>query len=93
MARTQRLTIRLLKQDVRDPEDALTIKLNQIPLNRDLDFTGAVFYKPSHANPPKWLKRVESSIQSRRCFRTALARAAISSVVQESGGRWLSIDF
>jgi hypothetical protein len=55
MARTQRLTIRLLKLEVRDPEDALAISLNQIPLNRDLDFSGAVFYKPSHANPPKWL--------------------------------------
>jgi len=55
MARTQRLTIRLLKLEVRTPEDALTIDLSKITLKAGLDFSGEVFWRPSHANSPKWL--------------------------------------
>jgi uncharacterized protein (TIGR04141 family) len=65
MARTQRLTIRLLKLEVRAPEDALAVNLNKIPLKPDFDFSGAVFSKPSHANSPKWLNFVNEGATSK----------------------------
>jgi hypothetical protein len=34
MARTHRLTIRLLKLEVKDPEDALTVNLKKSPIKQ-----------------------------------------------------------
>jgi uncharacterized protein (TIGR04141 family) len=65
MARTQRLTIRLLKLEVRVPEDALAINLSKIPLKPDFDFSGAVFSRPSHPNSPKWLNFINEGTASR----------------------------
>jgi uncharacterized protein (TIGR04141 family) len=65
MARTQRLTIRLLKLEVRDPEDALLIKLDEVPLKQGFDFSGAVFSKRSQANTPKWLSFINEGTASK----------------------------
>jgi uncharacterized protein (TIGR04141 family) len=65
MPRTQRLTIRLLKLEVREPEDALTINLHKVSLKGDLDFSGAVFFRPSHASEPKWLGFVNEGTVSK----------------------------
>jgi uncharacterized protein (TIGR04141 family) len=64
MARTHRLTIRLLKLDVKDLEDALTINLKKIPIKQGYDFSGAIFSRPSHANSPKWLNFINEGISS-----------------------------
>jgi hypothetical protein len=60
-----------LKLEVKEPEDALTINLNKVALKDDYDFARAIFYRPSHANAPKWLSFINEGAVSKISERDA----------------------
>lgn len=90
MARTIGLTVRLLTNAVKQPEDAVIADLTKIPIKSGYEFSGAVFFRPTVMKTPKWVGFINEGIPSPLNLKSAQAAALL---VIKSGLKYFAISF